>query len=110
MNLSVFIEATETGFRGTTGGPLFLAVEAASEQAVLDELKAQIAAKLAAGRIMELPLDGVTRSFGPDPVRFQAAWDRFANDPHLDEYEQAVAEARREREAAEEATAQAHGG
>lgn len=96
MDIPVLLEPTPTGFRASTGAPLNLTAEAADSGAALTALRAQITARLMSGaRVVALNVPAT------DPLWELTA--RLAANPFLDEWEAAVKEYRREREAAEEA-------
>jgi hypothetical protein len=95
MTIPVYIEPTATGFRATTGGPWNLIAEAPTSELALAGVRQQIRAKQAAGgKIVHLPV-------GKSALELAA--ERLAANPLLDEFDKAVAEARREMEAEEEA-------
>lgn len=95
MDIPVLLEPTPTGFRASTGAPLNLTAEAATADDAVKSVTFLIAAKLRGGaRIVNV---------GVEATRLADAWASLANNPFLDEWEAAVKEYRREREAAEEA-------
>jgi hypothetical protein len=112
MTIPVFVEPTAGGFRASTGAPLDVTAEAATEAAALDAVRAAVTAKLAAGgRIVSLPIappvddetDAHMRIIAGGSERVLAAWNRLAANPLLSEWEEATREARRQMEAEDEA-------
>lgn len=96
MDIPVLLEPTPTGFRASTGAPLNLTAEAATADEATAELRRQFVVMQARGaRVVPLTLPE------PDPLFELAA--RLATNPFLDEWEAAVKECRRQREAEEEA-------
>lgn len=49
MTISVFVEPSAKGFRATTGSPLELTAEAKTEDAAIEEVRAQFASRISAG-------------------------------------------------------------
>jgi hypothetical protein len=91
MNIPVLLEPIPTGFRASTGAPLNLVAEAATEEQALKAVRLQLATKLAAGaKVVDA---------GEPLARFTSAWDRLAADPQHDQFLDAMAEYRKEREA-----------
>src|SRR4051794_1281613 len=95
MEIPVLIEPTSTGFRATTGGPLHLIAEGASEVETLAVMSRQLADWTKAGRGK---IVGVAAERG-DIATFVS---RFADDPFIAEWAEATREVRREREAEEQ--------
>lgn len=94
MDIPVLLEPTPTGFRATTGAPFHLTAEAATANEAVTMLRLQIADRQAAGiQIVSITL--------PDPLFEHAA--RLRANPLFEDWARGVKEARRQREADEEA-------
>ncbi len=94
MHIPVLIEPVEgNGFRARGGEPLALSAEGATEEEALRRLREQIDDRLASGtRLVSLQV----------PARGNP-WTEFAgmfkDDPHFDEWQEAIAENRRKADA-----------
>lgn len=96
MDIPVLVEPTPAGFRASTGAPLNLTAEAATAEAATAEVRRQYVVMQARGvRVVSLALPE------PDPLWELTA--RLAANPFLEEWDRAVKECRRQREAEEEA-------
>ncbi len=91
MNIPVLLEPTATGFRASTGAPLNLVAEAPTAEEALKGLRVHLVAKFAAGcRIVDL---------GEAVAKSLQALGRLAADPQHDQFVEAMAEYRKERDA-----------
>ena len=96
MNIPVLLEPTPTGFRASTGAPLNLVAEAATEEQALEMIRREYTLKQIAGvRVVELALPE------PDPL-IDLVTKMAANPDILDMVDAAVKE-NRQREAEEDA-------
>jgi len=90
MNLPVLLEPTATGFRASTGSPLNLTTEASTSEGALKAIRLQIAVAFARGcSIVDV---------GSTVQKFSVASDLLANDPQHDQFLEAMAEYRNERD------------
>jgi hypothetical protein len=95
MDIPVLLEPTPTGFRASTGAPLNLTAEAATATDAVKSVTFLVAAKLRGGcQIVNI---------GVEATRLAEAWTSLANNPFLDEWDAAIKECRRQRDAEEEA-------
>lgn len=88
MNISVLIEPCTAGVRVSTGAPLNIVAEAATETQAMEHAKTRYREILLSGaRVAPLSLDG---------DRFQESWDRLANIPEEEwsKYQSAIREYR----------------
>ena len=98
MRIPILIEPVEgQGFRVSTGSPLNLSAEAATRDEAITQLRLQIARRYAAGAEIE-ELD-----VGPKGIHPSAKFvGTLKDDPLLDQWREAVAEYRRQRDAEDE--------
>ncbi|MDX1965828.1 MAG: hypothetical protein SFV23_01545 [Planctomycetaceae bacterium] len=90
MNLTVFIEPLNGGFRASTSQPVPLETHGASREEALKSLQDMAATRIGAGEIVELT---VPQPQAEHPLqRFAGIWK---DHPDLPEYLAAVAEYRR---------------
>lgn len=89
MELPVLVVPHPPGFRASTGGPLDLTADGPTADAALAALKELIADRLRAGAQLRL------LSF-TDVETIQALAQRMRENPMFEEFEQAIAEYRRE--------------
>lgn len=74
MELNVYIEPSNGGFRAITGGPLDLSADGATVDAAADALQQLVAARLRAGQLRTLTVTGVdpilsaARNVGQNPL------------------------------------------
>lgn len=92
MKLSVYVERVENnGFRARSGEPLALTSEGATADEAVQRLQELVAARLAqGGQVVEIEVPAPSRN----------PWLRlagmFKDDPLFDEWQQAIAERRRQ--------------
>ena len=97
MDIPVLLEPTPTGFRATSGAPFNLTAEAATADAAILELRKQWAVRLALSEVRAVSVALPE----PDPMFEHAR--RLGASPLFEEWAASVKEARRLRDAEEEA-------
>lgn len=97
MDISVLIEPCAAGVRVSTGSPLNIVTEAATESQAIEDAQERYREKITAGaRLAHLTLDS---------DRFQQSWDRLASipDDEWEKYQSAIREYRETCDARDEA-------
>lgn len=90
MGIAILLEPTPTGFRASTGGPLDLVAEAATDTDEMSKIRTLVDDKLQSAKMIELPFRSVASSDNP----WQQFRGLFQDDPEFTEWQNAVAENR----------------
>ena len=85
MDLTVFIEPQNGGFKASTSQPVTMETEGASREEALQRLQELAMTRLAAGEFVQVPLS--SRQSGHPWMKFAGVWKEH---PEFDQFQQNV--------------------